>query len=276
MTSTEDYLMAAAFVLIGGFTFFLGFIKMRKYRLIRDIPRSKIKSMAMGVIEIHGHVEADKLIKSPFSQTECVYYKFEIKEYRQSSSSKKSGSTRKWEVVGSGDRSVPFIAKDETGTALVEPDKAEFVVTHKKVFYQKGQGFLASLKSIPRIVKALKTFNPNDTTSLLLEGDPLQPMEERKGLQVTNVGDRKYYEYYIEPGDGLFVLGTAANSPDTPGNIVIKRGKNEKTFIISDKSEKAVLKNIKKTMLMCLIIGGIFLVTGVLLLFMAMGIVSGG
>ena len=73
MATTEDYLMAAAFTLIGGFVFFLGFYKWRKLRVIRDTPSSKIRSMAMGVVEIHGSVEADKLIQSPFSKTECVY-----------------------------------------------------------------------------------------------------------------------------------------------------------------------------------------------------------
>ncbi len=50
MTTTEDYLMAAAFALIGGFVFVLGFFKWRKLRVIRDTPRSKIRSMAMGVV----------------------------------------------------------------------------------------------------------------------------------------------------------------------------------------------------------------------------------
>ena len=138
MISSEDYLMTTAFTLIGGFVFFLGFYKWRKYRIFRDTPTSKIRSMAMGLVEIHGSVEADQLIRAPFSKTECVYYRWEIKEYRQSSDSGGKGSLHKWEEVGSGDRSVPFFAKDETGRALVEPDKAEFVVSRKKAYYQKS------------------------------------------------------------------------------------------------------------------------------------------
>ncbi|MCP4566200.1 MAG: hypothetical protein GY841_01330 [FCB group bacterium] len=276
MATSEDYLMAAAFTLIGGFVFFLGFFKWRKLRVIRDIPRSKIRSMAMGVVEIHGNVEADQLIRSPFSKTECVYYKWQIKEYRQSSSSSGKGTSRKWEEVGSGESHVPFFAKDDTGKALVEPDKAEFVVSYKNAFYQKGEGLIGSLKAIPKIIEALKNFDPQDPGSLNIDDSDLVPMSERQGLQSIRIGDRKYYEYIIEPDDNLFVLGTAAADPTTPDGVVIRRGKNEKTFIISDKGEKAVLASLKKTVRTCFIFGGIFLAAGIVILLMNLGIIPEG
>jgi len=276
MTTTEEYLMAAAFTLIGGFVFFLGFFKWRKLRVIRDTPRSKIRSMAMGVVEIHGSVEADQLIRSPFSKTECVYYKWEIKEYRRSSSSSGKGSSHRWEEVGSGERSVPFFARDETGRALVEPDGAEFMVSCKNSYYQKGKGLIGSLKAIPKIIEALKNIDPNDPASLDIGGDDFEPMESGGSFRAVSVGDRKYYEYFVEPDDNLFVLGTAANDSSAPDNVVIKRGKNEKTFIISDKSEKGVLKKLKKLVRTCLIIGGIFLAAGIVIFLMNMGIIPKG
>ena len=275
MTITGDYLMAAVFTLIGGFVFFLGFYKWRKYRIIRDTPTSKIRSMAMGVVEIHGSVEADQLIKTPFSKTECVYYKWEIKEYRRSSSSSGKSSSNKWVGVGSGEQSVPFFARDETGRALVEPDKAEFIVAYKKVFYQKGKGLIGSIKVLSKLVKALKNLDPNDPTSLNIDGDDLVPMESGGSVRTVRVGDRKYYEYFIEPDDNLFVLGTAANDSSVPDNVVIKRGKNEKTFIISDKSERGVLKNLKKLMMVCFIGGGIFVAAGIVMLLQMLNIIPG-
>ena len=273
MATTEDYLIAAAFTLIGGFVFFLGFFKWRRLRVIRDIPRSKIRSMAMGVVEIHGKVEADQLIRSPFSKTECVYYKWLIKEYRQSSSSSGKGSSRKWEEIGSGENHVPFFAKDETGRVLVEPNKAEFMVSYKNAFYQKGKGVIASLKAIPKIIEALKNFDPHDPNSLHIDDSDLVPMSERQGLKSVRLGDREYYEHVIEPCDNLYILGTASGDPTTPDNIVIRRGKNEKTFIISDKGEKVVLAGMKKTVRTCFILGGIFLAAGIVILLMNLGII---
>jgi hypothetical protein len=232
--------------------------------------------MAMGIVEIHGSVEADQLIKSPFSKTDCVYYKWEIKEYKRSSSSSGKGSSHRWEGVGSGERHVPFFASDETGKALVRPDKAEFVVAHKKAYFQKGKGLLASIKAIPKVIEALKNFDPNNPSSLAIDGEDLEPIESGKSFRAVNVGDRKYYESYIVPGDKLFVLGTAANDSTAPDNVVIKRGNNEKTFIISDKGEKAVLKKLKTLVNVCLIMGGIFLAAGIVMFLMNLGIIPKG
>ncbi len=276
MATTEDYLMAAAFMLIGGFVFFLGFFKWRKLCVIRDIPRSKIRSMAMGIVEIHGHVEVDQVILSPFSKTECVFYKWVIKEYRESSTSSGKGTTRKWEEVGSGEWSVPFFAKDETGTVLVKPDKAEFDVAYKNAFYQKSKGLVASLKAIPKIIDALKSFDPADPNSLSFDDSDLEPMSSRQGLQSIRAGDRKYFEYYIKPRDNLFVIGTAANDSAAPDNVVIRKGVNEKTFIISDKGEKTILIGLKKTVRICFILGGIFMVAGIVILLMNLGIIPSG
>jgi len=229
----------------------------------------------MGVVEIHGSVEADQLIRAPFSKTECVYYKWEIKEYRRSSSSSGKGSSNKWKRVGSDERSVPFFARDETGRALVEPDKAEFIVAYKKVFYQKGKGLIGSIKALPKLVQALKNFDPNDPTSLNIDGDDLEPMESGGSVRTVRVGDRKYYEYFIEPNDNLFVLGTAANDSSAPDNVVIRRGKNEKTFIISDKSEKGVLKNLKKLTVVCFVGGGIFVAAGIVMFLQMLNIIPG-
>ena len=276
MSGTEQFIFVTAFILVGGLVFVMGFVTMRKYRIIRDTPRSKIRSMAMGIVEIHGSVEADQLIKSPFSKTDCVYYKFEILEYRKSSSSKGKKSTYEWRKVSSGERWVPFFAVDETGKALVEPDKAEFEVSFKKGFYQKTKGIFGSFKGISNIIKTLKSWDPTDPASLDTSEWELEPLSSRSGSRSPKVGDRKYNEFYIEPGDTLFVLGTAVHQPDAPDNVVIRRGKNEKTFIIADKSEKSVLKKLKSTMVISFIAGGIFFAAGIVMLLMFTGIIPGG
>lgn len=276
MSGNEQYIMSGVFILMGGVVFFLGFVKMRKWRIIKDTPRSKIRSMAMGIVEIHGSVEASELIKSPFSKTDCVYYKWEIKEYRKTSSSKKGGNSYRWESVGSGERSIPFYAIDDTGKVWVDPKGGEFHVAYKKAFYQKSKGLFSSIAAMGKLIKALKNFDPHNPESLMTDDLDLIPMSERTGFGVATVGDRKYLEHFIEPNDNLFVLGTAANSPDAPDNVLIRKGKNEKTFIISDKKEEGVLKGLKKLMLVCFIFGGIFVTAGLLILLDAAGIISFG
>ena len=57
--------------------------------MVKDIPRSTIRSIAMGLSEIHGRIKAKQTLESPISNVPCVYYKYEIQVYRSS----KNGGT---------------------------------------------------------------------------------------------------------------------------------------------------------------------------------------
>ena len=56
-------IMGGVLTLGGGGVFILGFNRMSKYRLIADTPTSKIRSMAMGIVEINGQVLNNQYIK---------------------------------------------------------------------------------------------------------------------------------------------------------------------------------------------------------------------
>jgi hypothetical protein len=59
----------------------------------------------------------------------------------------------------------------------------------------------------------------------------------------------RYREYLIKPGDNLYIMGTAEDNPfvkdatatEGVSDIIIKKGKHVKLYLISDKSEKGVL-----------------------------------
>jgi len=267
---TSHYLMASAFTLVGAFVVFLGFLKLKRYLLVKDTPRSKIRSLAIGLVEIHGSIDSHecKFIKAPFSKTDCVYYKYKIEEYRRhsSGSGKNRRTTYRWESVASGDKGIPFLARDDTGTVYVDPDGAETFISLRNGYYQKGEGLFRGFTGIRNLMKLLKDWDGIDTTGLRdLDSMNLQPLAERGAMSMTRVGDRKYLEYFIKPGDNLFLLGTAANDRNVPNGVLIKKGKNEKVFIISDSREKGVLKELKKLMLVALIFGSIFFIVGVVM-----------
>lgn len=272
MIETE-YIISIIFAIVGFGVFLYGFKVMSKYRLINDTPRSKIRSMAMGLVELHGNVSADTYITTPFSQTDCVYYSYEIKEYRKHTSKNSDGKTttsKKWDTISSGDRRIPFFAKDETGSVYVDPNNADFNVDVKKQFLQKA-GLIGMFGVIGN---ALKNWDSNDQSHLDISTWGLTPIDPKSRLSFNNhVGDRKYLESYIEPDDDLFVLGTAANNPDASNDVFIHQGENEPTFIISDKSEKELVGSLKWKMVGSFIFGAIFFITGVMILLSFMGIV---
>jgi hypothetical protein len=58
-------------------------------------------------------------------------------------------------------------------------------------------------------------------------------------------GDREYLENFIEPGERLYVIGTALSELNATKDYVIKKGFEEPTFIISNQSETELFKTLK-------------------------------
>lgn len=251
---------------IGAAVIWFGFRKMHKYTLIKDTPRSKIRSMAMGIVELHGQVHAKETIKTPFSQSDCVYYEYRIEEYRRHTHRDSDGRTRteyRWETIATGSRRIPFFAKDETGEVYVQPKDAEISVNVKKAFYQRRGLFGA----VSLIINALKSYDKDDPSKMNIGGWNLEPMDPHKMITFgATEGDRRYYESYLEPGETLFLIGTAANDSSAPNNVLIKKGENEPTFIISNKKEEDVLKGMMWTWLALFIVGAILELIGVVIL----------
>jgi len=250
----------------GGIAFYCGFRQMHKYRLIKDIPRSKVRSIAMGLVEIHGQVkdgDAGNRLKSPFSQTDCVYYRYEIKEYRKHSSGRGKGSTHQWDTIASGERRMPFFAEDETGCVRIEPAEAEYSIAAKKAFLQKA-GLFGGITSL---IDSLRNWDHDPAEAVDISGLNLVPIDPEATFTFFNrVGDRRYFEYYLEPGENLFVMGTAAGDGQAPTSVVIRKGENQPTFIISNESEKNLLQSLKWQMIVNYVVGGAMIVMGVALL----------
>jgi hypothetical protein len=107
----------------GIFWFFKGFKIFREYRVLADTPEVPIRSMAMGLVEIHGkaRLAAEKLISSPVSATPCLFYKVDIEKYKKDSKGRGSWSHYKTDCNG-----LPFYLDDGTGKVLVIPFEAEY------------------------------------------------------------------------------------------------------------------------------------------------------
>ena len=106
----------------GIYCFFKGFKIYREYRVLADTPEMPIRSIPMGLVEIHGKAKpaTDKLINSPVSQTPCLFYKVEIEKYVKD----KDGGH--WSNYKTNLNGVPFYLDDGTGKVLVNPFGAEY------------------------------------------------------------------------------------------------------------------------------------------------------
>ena len=65
----------------GLYYFYKGFRVFREYRVLMDTPEIPIRSVAMGLVEIHGKATGIPPIPSPVTQTPCYFYKVDIEHW---------------------------------------------------------------------------------------------------------------------------------------------------------------------------------------------------
>jgi hypothetical protein len=225
--------------------FVLGLFWFRRKQLIENIPTSKIRSLAMGLVEVYGDVVTayKGMLKSPFSGDDCVYYRFTVEEQRRNAKRGMlpnivigenpqvfSPQGGRWSVVKKGEDMAHFYLKDPTGQVLVDPAGA-------KIDIKPDYEFTSGLGKDP----------PEKVLSFL----------SREGINHESFfsmnKEMRFREYVIRPKDKLYILGTAADNPfveegtakHSTEDIMIHKGNNEKFYYISDSSERDILGRLR-------------------------------
>ncbi len=209
----------------GIFIFFNSLFKYKEKKLIENTPTSKVRSIAMGPVELYGEVIENKtdLITSPFSGKRVAFCKWTVEEYRKS---KNSGY---WVTVKKGYLGDYFYLKDKTGTVLVQVKGAKV--------------------DIPRNTE-FRSLTPKIKSFLDSQGISYKTWIFNKQM--------RFREYFLEQGDKVYIFGYAGDNPfvedatsdKNEADIMIQK---KGFYYISDKPEKEILKKYVWT-----IYGGMF------------------
>lgn len=252
-----------------------------KYNLIKNIPRSKIRSAAIGLVELQGNAEADSVLTTPFSQTPCLYYEYQLWEYkvtRHYSSRGKGSSSGRWTLIDSKKQGVPFFLKDETGVVFIDMQNADTKLPVKRLF--ANHTMLSAFSTIKNAVSG-NFLDPaqRSPTQGYTELDPAAENLETSFWKkmwlnsknnfirgIDSAGDRKIYERYIEPHENLYVIGTLDQYPNDPQHLLMHKGSNEPTYIVSTRSEEVLLKALKAPLFKVFICSCLCFIIGTLLL----------
>ncbi|MBN2645515.1 MAG: hypothetical protein JXR59_08605 [Desulfuromonadaceae bacterium] len=101
--------------------FIAGFYHLSLKRHIQNTPTSRIRSVAMGLVEIHGRAKRLYAVVSPVTHLPCVYYC--LKRYRR------GGKDNQWQLISvASSGHVPFALEDDTGTIQIDPTGATLKV----------------------------------------------------------------------------------------------------------------------------------------------------
>lgn len=101
-------------LLFGVFVTYGGWREWQKYKAIRNTPRSTVRSIAMGSVEVHGEIKADNPVSAPLTGTACACYEYEIEEYHH------DDDGGDWRMVKEGRDEASATLTDDTGTVAVD------------------------------------------------------------------------------------------------------------------------------------------------------------
>ena len=230
---------STAAVGFGLFGFLRGFHALRLRRVIEDTPTARIRSLAMGLVELQGRVRARSRTSGPFSGRPCAWWEVELQTIRRG----KNGF-RQWNTVHREQSGRPFYLEDDTGTALIYPDGARVNTNNKVEEETMGLGV------------------PEPYASFMAERQlPLR--------MLWSLGPMRFRERVLDEGQAVYVLGRATPKPhavsvsmddeyalqatgtdaigaahvrryDGECSAVVRKGARDPAFIISDRSEKTM------------------------------------
>lgn len=236
LPSDDDSFEFAALVYLAGCYFFVrGFAKFRRLQLIRNTPTSRVRSLAMGPVELYGTAESidDDVLTSPFSGEDCVMYKYKIEEYRR------SGDDYDWVTVDADRDGVPFYLDDGTGRVVVDPEGVSLNV-------------------------------PQD--NLYSVDDHEQPPGDVQGGSVglvSDSNDRRYHEHYVTPGEEIYVYGEAFRRD---GDVVVNKRMDTPMFMVSDSSEEELVDSMSGSVVLSTVGGLVLAAVGLGLLLLVSGV----
>lgn len=114
--------------------FFAWIALYRHYRLLHDLPTSRIASAAQGYVELVGCAQAlpGRPLLSPVSRQPCCWYRFSVHRQRES-------DPARMDLVERGSSTEPLLLVDETGICAILPEDVGNVFTDHDRIWREGE-----------------------------------------------------------------------------------------------------------------------------------------
>ena len=165
----------------GLYFFFTGFRLLARKRLLLSTPTSKIRSAALGLVEVNGVVAGPYTMPAPITGEPCFLYHTAAWQQR-------GNKKDEWEKVADETLHLPFFIDDSTGQLLIEPLGADLDL-HRDFREEYGVSFFSQDDVPPRV-------------SVFLSRHGIVPARR---LRIE--------ERSIKPEDAIFIAGTLTENP---------------------------------------------------------------
>jgi hypothetical protein len=245
----------------GGLALFIfGFSRLRRMRLLQDTPTSTIRGVAMGTAELVGKAVERTPLLSVLTGTPCVWHRYTVEEERSGSKGEK-----RWVKVREGVSNDLFYLDDGTGRLAVDPMGAEMNIDNRRR-WQDGAGSAFSLAGRRRrytewlilptgklylfgYVKSVRDAAADRRERLTAALRELKLDKERmKAFDADGDGviSGQEWEAAVRAVEGHLAEQDLAESRPQAGSdpdaLMLCRGPQEKTYVISDTGEKGAVR----------------------------------
>lgn len=118
----------------GALIFSYSLVLVHYKRMMENTPTSKVRSVAMGMAELEGRTKRYYDLRSPHTNTKCIYYQC---TYKRRVHTSKGSKWRIEKILNSG--LLPFYLEDSTGLILVRPKGALMLIDKNRQDFWGGQ-----------------------------------------------------------------------------------------------------------------------------------------
>jgi len=205
----NDLTILSAVAIAGGlYFFFFGFRLLARKRLLVTTPTSKIRSAALGLVEVNGMAAGPYTMPAPITGKACFLYHTTAWQQRDAKKDE-------WDKVADETLHLPFFIDDSTGQLLVEPLGADLDV-HRDFREEYTASFFSSNFSLgedgvpPRVSVFLSRHGIVPARRLRIEERSIKPedalfiagtLTENPGVQVRSFSPRSEYSRNAVPND---------------------------------------------------------------------------
>lgn len=209
-----------------------GYERLERYREFTGTPSADTGAVgARQRVTLSGTAEAEETFHSPVERRECLLAAWRIDRY--------SENTDMWEPLAEGAHAVPFELDDGSGPVTVDlrqrgPAGRARVADDDEVADLVDDDVRQVFEGLERVTQHPPDEIPDHLYDLTREAGVDPPSERALSTFdiATQHDERRYHETVVEPGDDLFVLGTARHDPD--GRGVAVRPPVDDQFVVSN------------------------------------------
>ena len=249
--------------------------EMRNQKLAKGLTQTRIRDVQPGVCLVEGVVESQEPLSTPYTQTPSTWYRYEATERRIR---KKQASMYEHQLA-SGTQTCPFILKDETGSIPIALQGGQVISYPHKRILKSESGQHTTIGDRMKKMKEMdrEQYPKGEKKPFFRKLDAKAPLDIPDDLIELPIGSkeaksahRKYFEFWVQPGDRVFILGTASMDSGGTNLRIGKAGKSP--LFLSYQLEDLTTKSFQKSFYTGLMVGAGCAIVALFLILLGLGV----